>query len=83
MSKQTQMKKNIELSKKLMDFLVSHPDEREKLPNQVSFITYSEQDEYLNKENDKLIITLHKEGKKVVKAIQTNNPTSPWKFQAA
>jgi hypothetical protein len=80
MSTKTQAEKNLKLSEKLADFLVSHPEVSKKLPNDASFVTFSAEDKNLNEVNNKLIVELLEEGKHVVKAQETNNAKHPWEF---
>jgi hypothetical protein len=80
MSTKTQAEKNLKLSGKLADFLVSHPEVSKKLPDEASFVTFSVDDENLNEINKKLIKELLEEGKQVVAAQETNNENHPWEF---
>ena len=80
MSTKTQAKKNLKLSEKLADFLVSHPEVSKKLPDEALFVTFSAGDKNLNEVNKKLIKELLEEGKRVVKAQETNNEKQPWEF---
>jgi hypothetical protein len=80
MSTKTQAEKNLKLSEKLADFLVSHPEVSKTLPDDASFVTFSAEDTNLNEVNMKLIKELLEEGKHVVKAQETNNEKHPWKF---
>ena len=80
MSTKTQAEKNLKLSGKLADFLVSHPEVSKKLPDEASFVTFSVDDKNLNEINKKLIKELLEEGKQVVKAQETNNEKQPWEF---
>ena len=80
MSTKTQAEKNLKLSSKLADFLVSHPEVSKKLPDDTSFVTFSAEDKNLNEINKKLIQELLDEGKHVVKAQETNNENHPWEF---
>jgi hypothetical protein len=80
MSTKTQTEKNLKLSEKLADFLVSHPEVSKKLPDDASFVTFSAEDTNLNEVNKKLIKELLEEGKRVVKAQETNNEKHPWNF---
>ncbi len=82
MSTKIQAEKNIKLSAKLADFLVSHPDVSKKLPDNASFVTFSAKDKNLNDVNTELIQELLKEGKNVVKAQETSNDKQPWKFSS-
>ena len=78
MTKKIQFEKNIELSDKLATYLVSKPFKNKK--HKYTFVAFSAKDEILNRKNEKLIIQLIKEGKKVVKALQTSSKNTPWKF---
>ena len=80
MSTKIQAEKNLKLSEKLADFLVSHPEVSKKLPDDASFVTFSAGDKNLNEVNKKLIKELLEEGKRVVKAQETNNEKQPWEF---
>ena len=80
MSTKTQAEKNLKLSGKLADFLVSHPEVSKKLPDEASFVTFSVDDKNLNEVNKKLIKELLEEGKHVVAAQETNNEKHPWEF---
>jgi hypothetical protein len=80
MSTKTQAEKNLKLSEKLADFLVSHPEVSKKLPDDASFVTFSVEDKNLNEVNKILIKELLEEGKRVVKAQETNNEKQPWEF---
>lgn len=80
MSTKMQTKKNLKLSEKLAEFLVNHPEASEKLPKDASFVTFSAQDNNLNKVNKKLIDELLEEGKRVIKAQETKDSKTPWKF---
>ena len=80
MNTKTQAEKNLKLSGKLADFLVSHPEVSKKLPDEASFVTFSVDDKNLNEINKKLIKELLEEGKQVVKAQETNNEKQPWEF---
>ena len=80
MSIKTQAEKNLKLSSKLADFLVSHPEVSKKLPDDASFVTFSAEDNNLNEVNQELIKELLEEGKHVVKAQETNNEKHPWEF---
>jgi hypothetical protein len=82
MNTKTQAEKNLKLSGKLADFLVSHPEVSKKLPDEASFVTFSVDDKNLNEINKKLIKELLEEGKQVVKAQETNNEKQPWEFSA-
>ena len=80
MSTKTQAEKNLKLSEKLANFLISHPEVSKKLPDDASFVTFSAGDKNLNEVNKALIKELLDEGKHVVKAQETNNEKQPWEF---
>jgi Family of unknown function (DUF5647) len=80
MSTKTQTEKNLKLSEKLADFLVSHPEVSKTLPDDASFVTFSAEDSQLNETNEKLIQELLEEGRHVVKAQETTNKQHPWEF---
>lgn len=77
MSTKLQTKKNIELTYKLMKFLLKGknlPD----LPKDVSFVPFSKIDAKLNRENEELVNILINEGKPVVRAEEMKN--NKWKI---
>lgn len=80
MSKQQQVEKNLKLSEKLANYMVTHPDILGKLPKKASYIVFSLKDKELNKLNSNLIDGLIEEGKKVIKAEETVDKNHPWKF---
>ncbi len=81
MSKSQQVKFNIELSEKLANYLVIHPDILKKYSG-ASFIVISAQNKKLNQKNLTLIKALLIEGKQVVKAIEPPKSTFDWKFKS-
>ena len=80
MNTKIQTEKNLKLSEKLADFLVSHPEVSKGLPDDASFVTFSAEDSQLNETNEELIKELLEEGKHVVKAQETNDEKYPWQF---
>ncbi len=80
MSTKTQTEKNLKLSEKLANFIVSHPEITSKLPDNASFVFFSAKDKSLNEVNKGLIKGLLEEGKKVVKAEETKDKKNPWRF---
>ncbi len=80
MSNKDQAIKNIDLSQELAEFIAKNPKAVKKIPQSSTFVAFSSKDEKLNKANEKLITSLVKEGKRVIKAIQTNDKFNPWKF---
>ncbi|HUD44206.1 MAG TPA: DUF5647 family protein [Patescibacteria group bacterium] len=80
MSNKDQAVKNMDLSQELAEFIAKNPKAVKKIPRSSTFVAFSSKDEQLNKANEKLIASLMQEGKKVIKAIQTNDKFNPWKF---
>lgn len=72
-----QIDKNLKLSEKLLDYLTDNPQEHEK---NVSYIVITKEDNDLNNENLSMAKNLIKSGRKVIKAIETNSKSTPWKF---
>ncbi len=77
MSKNLQARKNLVLIEKLFDYLST---KKKTSKGGYSYVVFSKEDKALNKENEKLIEPLLKEGKKVVKATETGNENNPWLF---
>lgn len=73
-----QIKNNLKLSEKLLDYLSKYP--RNNKQKNISYIIITKGDNKLNKENLVMAKSLVKEGKTVVKAIETSNKSTPWKF---
>lgn len=81
MSTNQQLKKNLKLTENLMEYLADNPSDSPSLKwGAVSFVIWSKDDSKLNNLNTKLIESLQEEGKKVVKAIQTQDKNEPWTF---
>lgn len=80
MSKPSQIKKNIKLSTDLSNYLVSNPRTLTELPNDASFVVFSEDDKALNRVNGTIIDSMLNEGTIVVKAQETKKQREPWKF---
>jgi hypothetical protein len=80
MTKHDQVIKNLDLSEKLANFIAGNPKELKGLPEDASFVTFSSTDKNLNKTNKDLIKGLLEEGRKVIKAEETNDKRNPWKF---
>lgn len=74
MSKKAQTSKNIDLTQKLISYLVSGKNVP-NLPQDVSFVPFSSTDKKLNKANEELLESLSKEEKPVAiaKEPKTNN----------
>ncbi|MEK7581187.1 MAG: DUF5647 family protein [Patescibacteria group bacterium] len=80
MSKNTQIQKNINLSARLADYLQKNPDEVKNLKKDTSYVVFSADDEELNEENQNLIKSLLKSGKKVIEVEETKDKLKPWVF---
>ncbi|MBI4058848.1 hypothetical protein HY404_01255 [Candidatus Microgenomates bacterium] len=79
MGTKTQTAKNIELTHKLIEYLLrgkNVPD----LPEDVSFVPFSKTDKKLNKENDKLLKSIYQEGKRVAKAEESKTSKGSWEI---
>lgn len=79
MSTKTQTKKNIELTHKLIDYLVFGKDVPD-LPEDVSFVPFSKSDKKLNNANEELLENLSKQDKPVVIANEPANKKESWKI---
>jgi hypothetical protein len=80
MSRKVQAMKNAPLVKELAMYIAKHPKAGKKSDESVTYVAFSAKDAELNKENKKLIASFVKEGRKVIKAVQTNDKFNPWKF---
>lgn len=72
-----QISKNLKLSEKLLNYLSKHPQNPK---DNISYIVITKEDKELSRANLGMVKSLIKEGKKVVKAIETNDKSTPWKF---
>ena len=77
MSKNQQTSKNIELTGKLLEYLTKGENIPE-LPQDVSFVPFSNTDKRLNKANEELLEALSKEDKPVVKAEEPKSNKGSW-----
>lgn len=77
MSNKMQTSKNIELTGKLLDYLTKGKNIPE-LPQDVSFVPFSNTDTRLNKANEELLAALSKEDKPVVKAEEPKSKKDSW-----
>lgn len=82
MTKSVQFIKNLDLSEKLANYIAKNPSEVKEFPSDASFVTFSSTDKDLNDANKKLLESLKKEGRNVVKAQETQDKHNPWKFTA-
>lgn len=73
-----QIENNLKLSEKLLDYLSKYPRDNEQ--GNISYIIFTKGDSQLNKENLVMARSLVKEGKNVVKAIETSDRSTPWRF---
>lgn len=80
MSSNQQIKKNIELSGKLANYLAENPTFMDENSENTSYVAFSSRDDELNKLNTELLKSLLDEGRKVVKAEETKDKNNPWKF---
>lgn len=79
MSKKVQIQKNLQLSSKVAQYILDHPEVLNNIPEYSSYVVFSN-DIPLNKANDKLVKSLQNEGKSVIKVVMTDNSKSPWQF---
>lgn len=79
MSKKVQTAKNIDLTQKLIEFLVKGKNVPE-LPQDVSFVPFSKNDEKLNTANEELLENLSKEEKPIAIAKEPKNSKTPWQI---
>jgi len=79
MSKNVQTSKNIELTHKLINYIVKGKNVPE-LPEDVSFVPFSKSDKKLNVANEQLLVSLSKEDKPVVKAEEPKTSKGNWKI---
>jgi hypothetical protein len=83
MDTRNQAVKNMGLIQELARYLAAHPEEDKLTTGNVTYVAFSSTDEQLNSANEKFLASLVHEGKKVVKAMQTNDKFHPWKFSPA
>lgn len=79
MSKQQQTTKNIDLTHKLIEYLVRGKNVP-NLPGDISFVPFSKSNKRLNKANEELLESLNKEDKPVAIAQEPKNNTDSWKI---
>lgn len=79
MSKKVQTEKNIDLTNKLIDYLVNGKNVP-NLPQDVSFVPFSKDDRELNKANEELLKNISKEDKPVVRAQEPLNKKDSWQI---
>jgi hypothetical protein len=60
--------------------LAKHPVSIDEEPERTSFVVFSSHDTKLNEANTKFLESLLDEGRKVIKAEETNDKHNPWKF---
>ena len=77
MSKNAQTTKNIELTHKLISYLM-HGKNIPNLPQDVSFVPFSKSDKKLNKANEKLLESLSQEDKPLVIAEEPKTNKESW-----
>lgn len=79
MSNKIQTEKNIDLSQKLIEYLVNGKNVPE-LPQDVSFIPFSNTDKELNKANKELLESLSQQDKPVAIAEEPKSGKEAWKI---
>lgn len=79
MSKKMQTSKNIDLTQKLIEYLVKGKNVPE-LPDDVSFVPFSKTDRKLNKANKELLEKISKEEKPVAIAEEPKTNKESWKI---
>lgn len=77
MGKNAQTSKNIELTYKLIGYLVNGKNVPE-FPEDVSFVPFSNTDKKLNQANEELLEKIFKDEKLVAKAEEPKNRKSSW-----
>lgn len=77
MSNKIQTRKNIDLTHKFIDYLMS-ATRLPKLPRDVSFVPFSKEDKKLNEANEELLETLSKEDKPVARAEEPKSSNGNW-----
>lgn len=79
MNKKVQTEKNIELTNKLMRYLVKGKDVPE-LPQDVSFVPFSKSDKKLNEANEELLENISKGDKPVAIAKEPQTKKDSWEI---
>lgn len=79
MSKKVQISKNIELTQKLIEYLIKGRNVP-SLPQDVSFVPFSKTDKKLNQANEELLERLSKEEKPIVIAEEPKTDKGNWKI---
>lgn len=79
MSNKIQTEKNIDLTQKLIEYLVKGKDVPE-LPQDVSFVPFSKTDKELNKANEELLVNLSDKDQPLVRAEEPESKNQPWKI---
>lgn len=82
MGNKIQTSKNIELTQKLIRFLVKGKDVP-NLPEDVSFVPFSKTDKNLNKANQELLESISKEEKPVAIATESKSIKGSWEITPA
>ena len=77
MSKKAQTSKNIDLTHKLISYLM-HGKNIPNLPKDVSFVPFSKSDKKLNQANEELLEIIYKEEKPVVIAEEPKVNRGSW-----
>lgn len=82
MTQSIQTSKNLELSAKVAKYIAKNPDSIKNIPDKSSYIVFSSNKE-LNQANSRLVKTLKKEGRNVVKVQEVKSKKGGWKFTLA
>lgn len=70
----------VRLAQKLMAFILANGKILKELPNNATYVAFSAKNQELNKETEKLLDTVKKEGKPVIQAFEPQSKNAPWKF---
>lgn len=79
MSNKVQTEKNIDLSQKLIEYLVNGKNVPE-LPQDVSFVPFSKNDKKLNEANKELLESLSQQDKPLAIAEEPKSAKESWKI---
>lgn len=79
MSKKVQTSKNIELTQRLIEYLIKGKNVP-SLPQDVSFVPFSKDDKKLNQANEELLEKLSKDDKPIVIAEEPQTNKGNWKI---
>lgn len=80
MSNKQQTEKNLALVEKLIHYLNKSSTLSVKRPENASYVIFSADDEELNELNERLLQSLIKEKKPVIKAVEPKTKTGKWQL---